>query len=170
MSKLIVTSDIHGSYGSWLTILSLINKGDALAIAGDLFDTKYGNYANTDFKPESIKKELNLFKNPFYFVYGNCDLQSFYPGFDKYLQFEYESIKIFLYHGHMASDFDLDTKIIIQGHTHLCSLTKKKNQIFLNPGSISCPRNGMYTYGVIEKNWTHLIDLQSGKKLISIEI
>jgi len=170
MSKLIITSDIHGSYRAWLTILNLMNKGDSLAIAGDLFDTKYGNYANTDFKPESIKKELNLFQNPYYFVYGNCDTQSFLPGFKNHLQFEYESIKIFLYHGHMAPDFDLDTKVIIQGHTHLCSLTNKRNKIFMNPGSISCPRNGLYTYGAIEKGCAHLIELQSGNKLISIEI
>ncbi len=170
MSKLIITSDIHGSYSAWLTILNLMDKGDALAIAGDLFDTKYGDYSNTDFRPESIKKELNLFRNPFYFVYGNCDTHSFFPGFDKRLHFEYESNKIFLYHGHMAPDFDLDTKVIIQGHTHLCSLNENKNQIFMNPGSISCPRNGLYTYGVIEKEWAQLIELQSGKKLKSIKL
>ncbi len=170
MSKLIITADIHGSYSAWLTILNLMNKGDALAIAGDLFDTRYGNYSNADFKPETIKKELNSFQNSFYFVYGNCDTHSFFPGFDNYLHFEYESKKIFLYHGHMTPDFNLDTNIIIQGHTHLCSLSKKEKQIFMNPGSISRPRNGLYTYGVIEKAWAHLIELRSGEKLTSIKL
>lgn len=170
MPKLIVTADIHGSYNAWLTILSLMNKGDSLAVAGDLFDTKYGNYSNLDFQPESIKKELKLFQNPFYFTYGNCDTHSFFPGYNKQLQFEYESHKIFLYHGHTVPDFDRDTTLIIQGHTHLSSLTKKGDKVFINPGSISCPRNGLYTYGVIEKNQVHLIELRSGKKLISISL
>ncbi len=170
MSKLIITSDVHGSYSAWLTILNLMDKGDSLAIAGDLFDTRYGNYSNTDFNPDSIKKELNSFQKPYYFVYGNCDVQSFFPGFDSHLHFEYELNKIFLYHGHMTSEFNLDTKVVIQGHTHLCSLTKKNDQIFMNPGSISCPRNGLYTYGVIEKNWAHLIELRSGEKLNSIKL
>ncbi len=58
MSKLIVTADIHGSYSSWLTIKALLSSNDKLVIAGDLFDTKYGNFSNADFQPESIKKDL----------------------------------------------------------------------------------------------------------------
>ena len=52
MNKLIVTADVHGSFGSWLTLKQLMKPGDKLVIAGDLFDTRYGNYSNPDFQPE----------------------------------------------------------------------------------------------------------------------
>ena len=68
MGKLIVTADIHGSYTSWLTMKNLLKPSDKLAVAGDLFDTKYGNFSNTDFQPESIKNDLKTFKHPFYYV------------------------------------------------------------------------------------------------------
>ena len=46
MPKLIVTADVHGSFSSWLTIKALLKNQDQLAIAGDLFDTKYGSFSN----------------------------------------------------------------------------------------------------------------------------
>jgi len=52
MPKLIVTADIHGSYSSWLTIKALLGSNDKLVIAGDLFDTKYGNFSNAERKRE----------------------------------------------------------------------------------------------------------------------
>ncbi|MBL6996315.1 metallophosphoesterase, partial [Desulfobacula sp.] len=71
MKKLIVTADLHGSYSSWLTLKNLLGPLDELVIAGDLFDTKYGNFTHIDFQPESIKKDLNNFNHRFYYVYGN---------------------------------------------------------------------------------------------------
>jgi len=65
MAKLIITADIHGSHGCWLTLTNLLKPDDTLIIAGDLFDTKYGSYSNTDYNPEIIKKSLKTFKNNF---------------------------------------------------------------------------------------------------------
>ncbi|NOX35793.1 MAG: YfcE family phosphodiesterase [Deltaproteobacteria bacterium] len=169
MAKLIVTADIHGSYSSWLTVKTLLNRNDGLAIAGDLFDTKYGRYSNTDFQPQSIKNDLNAFKHHFYYVYGNCDTPSFFPGFEIKMEFTAFNKKILLYHGHRLCTFSEETDIIIQGHTHLCFLEKKDGRIFMNPGSITWPRNGVSTYGEIDKTSANLICLKTGEKLITIE-
>ncbi len=169
MGKLIITADIHGFFGSWITMQNLLEKDDSLAIAGDLFDTRYGSYSNPDFAPEQIKKDFQNFKNPFYYVYGNCDTQSFFPGYEKHIEFKYNDKKIFLHHGHKPTRIN-DADIVIQGHTHLCSLEKKGHTIFLNPGSISLPRNNIYTYGIIEDNFISLVDLSSGKSLISFQL
>jgi len=40
----------------------------------------------------------------------------------------------------------------------------------MNPGSIACPRNGIYTYGLIDDTSANLIELKTGKKLISIDL
>ena len=169
MKKLIVTADIHGSYSSWLTMKNLLQPSDKLAIAGDLFDTKYGNYSNTNFQPEAIKKELNTFKHRFYYVYGNCDTPSFFPGFDTILEFSVFNKNILLSHGHRPFTYSANIDIIIQGHTHHCFLEKKDGHIFMNPGSITYPRKGIYTYGVIEKDSASLIELKTGNKLITMD-
>ena len=56
--KVVVASDIHGFYSKWCTITNLLEKNDILAIAGDLFDTIYGSYADTDYQPDKIRSEF----------------------------------------------------------------------------------------------------------------
>jgi uncharacterized protein len=168
MAKLIVTADVHGSISSWLTIKSLLNPKDKLVIAGDLFDTRYGNFANSDFQPKAIKKDLKTFKHDFYYVYGNCDVPSFSPGFDTNLQFNTFKQQIFLFHGHQPCSYSSDMDILIQGHTHIYSLIKKEGQIFMNPGSITYPKKGIATYGVLEDTGASIIELETKKKIIAI--
>lgn len=170
MGNLIVTADIHGSYSAWLTVKTLLKPSDMLVIAGDLFDTRYGNFSNSDFQPETIKTELSGFKQDFFYVYGNCDTASFLPGFKTSVVFTAGGRKILLTHGHKPCNHSIDTDIIIQGHTHLCSLEKKGSHIFMNPGSLTCPRNGIYTYGVIDSGTASLVELKAGNRLLSIDL
>ncbi len=169
MSKLIITADIHGSYNSWLTIKALLKKDDSLAVAGDLFDTIYGSYSDPDFRPEAIKEDLKSFCHPIYYVYGNCDSENFTPGYKHSVLFKSFNKKIYLHHGQRPFNRTQHLDIIIQGHTHLCRLEKKNNQIFMNPGSIARPRNSQATYGVIDKTAASLIELKTGKTLTCIE-
>jgi hypothetical protein len=170
MKKLIVTADIHGSYSSWLTLKNLLGPLDELAIAGDLFDTKYGNFTHIDFQPESIKKELAALDHPFYYVYGNCDSPSFFPGFEPKMEFSAFSKDILIAHGHRSFTCPGNIDIIIQGHTHMCSLKKEGGQIFMNPGSMTRPRNGIFTYGMIENNLASLVELKTGNKLFTMAL
>lgn len=169
MTKIIVTADIHGSYNAWLTIKNLLAPSDTLAIAGDLFDTRFGNVSNPDFQPETIKSDLTRFEHATYYVYGNCDIPSFFPGFDMQMAFTEFGKNIFLCHGHYPFTSSENTDIIIQGHTHCCFLKKNGRHIVMNPGSITSPRNGMYTYGVIDKNGASLFEIKTGNKLTTME-
>jgi putative phosphoesterase len=170
MAKLVVTADIHGSLSSWLTIKALLNKEDKLVIAGDLFDTKYGNYANSNFKPEVIKQDLENFKNDFFYIYGNCDVPSFSPGFKTNIKFNAFNQQVFLFHGDQQYKHSSKMDIMIQGHTHIYSLKKQGGIVFMNPGSITYPKNGVETYGVIDNTTASIIELKTGNKLISIKL
>ena len=166
MTRLIITADIHGNYNSWLSIKSLLGKTDSLVVAGDLFDTKYGNYSNPEFDPEAIKKDLNTFSHPFFYVYGNCDVSSFFPGFNAVLDFEINKKKIYMSHGHRKIPCNGKVDLVIQGHTHIAVLEKKNKQVFMNPGTITSPRNGRYTYGIMEnKKPAVTLILENQKKL-----
>lgn len=168
MNKLIVTADIHGSTRTWLTLKELLNKADGLVVAGDLFDNRYGNYSDPDFKPDFIKEQVKALSHIFYYVYGNCDVPSFFPGYETHLTFSAFGKKIFLHHGHCPVSWPDDTDVVIQGHTHLSFLERDQNTIFLNPGSVSSPRNGLYTYGAIDQSGVSLVQLTTGKKIVSV--
>ncbi|MBW1637064.1 MAG: YfcE family phosphodiesterase [Deltaproteobacteria bacterium] len=167
---MLVTADIHGSINSWLTIKELMEPTDVLVIAGDLFDTRYGNYSHPDFQPDFIKQGIQNISQKFYYVYGNCDLPLFFPGYGSACEFKAFKKKIYLHHGHGNSIIPGDTDIIISGHTHRCSLEKKEKQIFMNPGTITNPRNNLYSYGIIDKFQARILDLKTGDILNAINL
>lgn len=176
MERLIVTADVHGSYSTWLTIKDILNPGDTLAVAGDLFGTRYPRHGYTDYQPDLILNELSQLKNRFYIVYGNCDQSSFAPGYDDTLMFGFMEWKILLHHGHRyfshlnSNVLSSGVNLVIQGHTHLFSLEEKNQIFFLNPGSISDPRSAFYTYAVVDKNGIDIINIKTGASLKSVSI
>jgi hypothetical protein len=168
MERLLVFSDLHGYLSAWLTVKALAGPGDAVAIAGDLFDTRYGNYNASDFAPEQIRSTIADLDFKLFYIYGNCDVEGFCKGFSHELSFKAFDKNIFMHHGHKDTlMIPRGTDIIIQGHTHLPELEKTKNYIHLNPGSIAVPRNGMATFAVIDSSSVSLMAL-SGEKLASL--
>ena len=168
MAELIITADLHGSYTSWLTLKTLLAPGDGLVIAGDLFDTRYGDFSDPDFQPDAIKEELIRFNHAFYYVYGNCDNPSFFPGGSPEMTFKTMGKTFHLSHGHRSLPIPGHTDVIIQGHTHRYALEKKDSRIYMNPGSITSPRSGKFTYGRVEETSACIVDLGTGEKLISV--
>jgi uncharacterized protein len=168
--KFLITADIHGSISTWQTIRALMAEEDILVIAGDLFDTRYGRFGHPDFAPETIGQDLSALPHKFYYVYGNCDIPSFFPGYDHSLLFAAGNKNIFLHHGHHPVTIPSNADIIIQGHTHICSLGKKHHQIFMNPGSITRPKKGPATFGIIEDGCIRIMDLHTGTDIVSMDL
>lgn len=167
MERLLVFSDLHGSLSAWLTVKALAGPGDAVAIAGDLFDTRYGSYNEPDFAPDQIRSTIAGLDFKLFYIYGNCDVEGFCKGFSHELRFTAFDKTIFMHHGHKNNRIPEGTDIIIQGHTHLPQLEKIQTRIHLNPGSIALPRNDTATFAVIDSNSVSLVAL-SGKKLASL--
>ena len=70
---------------------------------------------------------------------------------------EVDGVKLLCTHGHTMSRAEMLTEakksscaFVLFGHTHRSLLTEKDGVTFLNPGSISRPRDGQASYGVIE--------------------
>jgi putative phosphoesterase len=170
MTRLFVTADIHGSVNTWMTIDALMAPTDSLVIAGDLFDTRYGNYSHTDFQPDFIRQAMHNCSRKIYYVYGNCDVASFFPGYGSTLGFTRFGKNIFLHHGHRPLPVPQNTDIIISGHTHCCCLEKKGPHIFMNPGTLTNPRNNLCTYGIIDKSKAEIWDFKTGNSLGAITL
>jgi putative phosphoesterase len=167
MSKLLIVADIHGHYSIWQKVTQLLGPKDTLAVAGDLFDTRYGNYKNRDFMPEQIKEEFIDLNIPKYYVYGNCDDEWFFPGQEYFIKFDFNGKKILLRHGHIKEPLHSDIDIIIEGHSHIKQLEIKGKKIFLNPGSVAIPRDEIASYAIWEGNKIGLLDMENNRQLKS---
>ena len=69
----------------------------------------------------------------------------------------------FLTHGHIYNRYnmpDINYDIYLQGHRHVPLMSKENNKLYLNPGSISLPRQGTKTYMFYEDNFFYLKSIE----------
>lgn len=149
--KVLIISDIHDDFESTKKAIQNHNF-DYLILLGDL-----GYYNNQVFDL------LNIFKDKIISVKGNNDIYNNLTQFDNtklYQTINIDNKTWFLTHGHIYNEYtDIDYDIYLQGHTHVSRVEKKDNKIYLNPGSIGLPRNGVKTYIYYEDNTFYLENL-----------
>lgn len=151
-----VISDLHNDVEFTKAVVSLFNeeKFDKLYILGDIL-------------ADSIRL-LNPLFDKILAVKGNCD------GYEEedlarfampYLTFDYQFGKlIVLTHGHYFNSYNYDRPfdIMLMGHTHQSFIYQNQNgQIIANPGSIARPRDGFYSYMVMDEEGMRVIDFNS---------
>ena len=92
--------------------------------------------------------------NPFVSVKGNCDYFLDFPSF-RIIKTPYGNI--YCEHGHIHGKGNIslldqfDSKVYLYGHTHIHLLEQIKDYYFVNPGSVSQPRDSTNgTYLIIE--------------------
>lgn len=143
--KIMFISDIHGISDNLRKIREKYKefKCNKLVVLGDI----YNNYNYYDNNKEKVQEFLNDFKGSLICVRGNCDsLTDLYDipiGPIKELDLiKTNNLDIYITHGHIYNEdnWDKENTILIQGHTHRPKISKKDNNIYINPGSISLPR------------------------------
>ena len=132
-----IISDTHRFTAAIDKTIPYLKDCDLIVHAGDNIDDTYYIEAVTDVPVVAVK--------------GNCDFYSD-PGKDEET-FMAEDKKVFVCHGHnygikyTLSDLqkratDLDSDIVIFGHSHVPCYEERDGVIFINPGSPSLPRGG----------------------------
>lgn len=160
--KLLVISDIHGDYKTFKNILEK-EKYDEIVILGDLFSYTYDYNHNN----EKIIDLLKNNKNKLILIKGNCDCFINYEANDlnahDIINLNLNNYMVTLTHGHIYNKNNLPNNfgnIFISGHTHISCIQKEKKTIFLNPGSISIPRNNSKkSYLILDNNNIILKDI-----------
>lgn len=134
--KILITSDTHGSYSKVSDFIIERGDIDLMLHAGDgVEDCQYIGY------------ETGVV---YYVVKGNNDFFTNEP-YEKII--DLEGIRILLTHGHkngvdfslrglLAKAIDKSCDLVIFGHTHTYTKIKESGILFLNPGSVSLPRDG----------------------------
>ena len=134
--KILVIGDTHGKLNEVREIFPKLKNIDLIAHTGDYFRDG-----------EALGKEFNI---PVIAVRGNCDGSRSSSDFE-IIRTEYGNI--LLTHGHMENvgyqlttlmykAMENDCKAVLFGHTH-CALVDECSGIhFVNPGSLTRPRDG----------------------------
>ena len=149
--KLMIASDIHGSsyYCRKMIEAYRQEKADRLLLLGDLLYHGPRNDLPRDYNPKEVISMLNAIKNELLCVRGNCDTEVDqmvldFPILAEYCLLELDGRTIFATHGHNFNPDNLpmlkEGDILLNGHTHIPANQNMGTYTYMNPGSISIPK------------------------------
>ena len=179
--KLFVASDIHGSafYCEKMLDAFYKEKADKLVLLGDILYHGPRNDLPKDYNPKSVIEMLNKEKEKIICVRGNCDTEVDqmvleFPVLADYSTILTENYALFLSHGHKYSKDNLPPlspgSVFMYGHTHIPEFKKESDIYFVNPGSVSIPKeNSKNGYILIDEQKFTFKDL-SGEVISEHEI
>ena len=151
--KLMIASDIHGSAKYCEKMLERFEKEGAsrLALLGDLLYHGPRNDLPEEYAPKRVIALLNGAKDSLFCVRGNCDAEvdqmvlEFPIMADCALWANGQNV-IYMTHGHHTSPSNPPPMkkgdILLFGHTHIPQAEARDGVAFMNPGSVSLPKNG----------------------------
>lgn len=151
--KLLIASDIHGSAYYCRKLLEAYEKerADKLVLLGDILYHGPRNDLPKEYAPKEVLALLNARKEEILCVRGNCDTEVDqmvleFPILADY-GFLYERGRmIFLTHGHIFHEGHLPMlkkgDILLHGHTHVPVCREHEQYVYMNPGSVSIPKEG----------------------------
>ena len=160
--KWMIASDIHGSayYCEKMRERFALEGADRLVLLGDLLYHGPRNDLPRDYAPKSVIKILNDMRESLLCVRGNCDCEVDamvldFPMLADYAVIETGATLIYLTHGHIYNeDRPLPMMlgdVLIHGHTHVPLCEERDGRIFMNPGSLSIPKeNSPHGYMTLE--------------------
>ncbi len=166
--KLMFISDIHGSLFYLEKVLARFEaeKADQLIILGDLLYHGPRNPLPEGYQPAEVAKKLNAYRHKILSIRGNCDSEVDqmvieFPIMADYALILAEGRRIYAVHGH-GDPLKLQIgDIQIQGHTHIPLAQHVDGVYWLNPGSISLPKeNSPHSYGILEGDDFEIKDLE----------
>lgn len=149
--KLMIASDIHGSAHYCKQLLEAFEREGAekLLILGDILYHGPRNDLPEGYAPKEVIAMLNPIKDKLLCVRGNCDTEVDqmvldFPVLADYAILYLEGKTVYATHGHNYNESRLpslaDGDILLHGHTHIPKYTDHGNYIYMNPGSVSIPK------------------------------
>lgn len=151
--KLLIASDIHGSAYYCRKLMEAWEReaADKLILLGDLLYHGPRNDLPRDYAPKEVLAMLNLRKEEILCVRGNCDTEVDqmvleFPILADYGFLYEQGHMIFLTHGHIFHEGNLPMlkpgDILLHGHTHVPVCREHETYVYMNPGSVSIPKEG----------------------------
>lgn len=152
MKKLLIASDIHGSAYWCRRLMERIEEEqpDRILLLGDLLYHGPRNDLPRDYAPKEVIPMLNSLKDRLLCVRGNCDTEVDqmvlnFPILADYALLLLGDTTVYATHGHHANESSPPPHcagdVLLCGYTHVPACNYHKDFIYLNPGSVSIPKN-----------------------------
>ena len=151
--KWMIASDIHGSalYCEQLLGAYQAEGAERLLLLGDILYHGPRNDLPEGYAPKRVIALLNPLQKDLLCVRGNCDTEVDQMVLEFPILAEYALISlgrkmVFMTHGHVYNNAHLPPlhpgDILLHGHTHVPACEEHETHIYLNPGSVSIPKEG----------------------------
>ena len=160
--KWMIASDIHGSAACCEKLLAAFGReqADRLLLLGDLLYHGPRNDLPLGYAPKEVIAQLSGVKDKVFCVRGNCEAEVDqmvlpFPVLADYCLLEQKGRVLFATHGH---HYNLENPpllrpgdVLLHGHTHIPAKDNSLGFWYLNPGSVSIPKeNSPHSYMTLE--------------------
>lgn len=153
--KLMIASDLHGSAYYTRKLLEAYEREtpEKLLLLGDILYHGPRNDLPRDYAPKEVIAMLNPLADRLLCIRGNCDAEVDqmvldFPILADYCVLFEQGYTIYVTHGHVFTE-DKPPKlqtgdVLLTGHTHVPKCVDHGTWHYLNPGSVSIPKNGSW--------------------------
>ena len=160
--KWMIASDIHGSAYYCRELLAAFEREGAqkLMLLGDVLYHGPRNDLPRDYAPKEVIAMLNAIKEKLLCVRGNCDTEVDqmvleFPVLADYAILVAGERMIYATHGHVYNENKLPPlqkgDVLMHGHTHVPKCVEHEDYLYVNPGSVSIPKeNSAHSYLILE--------------------
>ncbi len=180
--KFMIASDLHGSltFSEQLFRRFEAEQPEKLILLGDLLYHGARNDLPEGYNTKGLTALLNAHKDRIMAVRGNCDAEIDqmvleFPIMADYLEMYVDGRRWIITHGHVFDEnsmiaHDAGT-VLLHGHTHLKILENRGDFFYVNPGSVSIPKDedGVRSYMVYEDGVFTIRDL-NGNNLKELKL
>ena len=180
--KLMFASDIHGSYPSCAQMIRKFDeeKAERLFLLGDILYHGPRNDLPAGYAPKEVIKLLNSRKESLFCVRGNCDTEVDqmvleFPILADYALLYLNGRQVFVTHGHKYNTANPPLigkgDILLHGHTHIQTVDPSNDFEYINPGSVSLPKeNNEKSYMTYEDGVFRIKTLADSKIQFEYEV
>lgn len=170
--KLMFASDIHGSEYYLRKLACKYNElsCNKMILLGDILYHGPRNDLPEGYNPKGVISILNGMDSEILSVRGNCEAEvdqlvlNFPCMSDSLIMYD-KGKMFFITHGHLFNTKNPPKlkpgDILIHGHTHVQTVEKFGDNVYINPGSISIPKEGNpHTFMVYENGVFTIYDFE----------
>lgn len=159
--KLFIASDIHGSayYASQMVDAFHREGADRLLLLGDILYHGPRNELPRGYAPKEVIAMLNPLSERILCVRGNCEAEVDqmvldFPVMAEYTVLEVNGVTVFATHGHKINPENppkMKNYVLLNGHTHIPCCRECGDFVYMNPGSVSIPKESSeHGYMILE--------------------
>lgn len=178
--KWLIASDIHGSAFYCRQLLDAYDreKADKMLLLGDILYHGPRNDLPKEYAPKEVLAMLNARRQEILCVRGNCDTEVDqmvldFPVLADYCILAQQRYIIYATHGHCYNEDRLPPlqqgDILLHGHTHVPKCVQHETYTYMNPGSVSIPKeNSWHGYMTLENDFFLWKNMQ-GEEMLRYE-